>query len=783
MQFTTTHDYLRAFAPELMAETSRRFEPLAKPGDPAPAALKTLLRRPLPAQELTITGLVRQLHRSRYCNLIGEMGTGKTMMAMSIAHAHAEGRPYSVLAQVPPQLTKKWAREVLKTIPRARVFFIEGIRNNPSSSTPTGVNEVKLNAAGKIRYSGGRMLLSDLRSMTPGEWQKLHPYPCYFVYSKDRCKLSYATRPAYGVRRFGGRDHYHELAVNPDSGQVVHVMQDDVEVALDYSSALDDDQLRADRWAPKGETPASKGKNRFTALWQADAGKALRMSPIEFIGRYMRRWFTYGFADEMHELSNETAQGQAFSWILAGSKYGIGMTGTLMGGYASDLFNLMYRSTPAPLVKEGFEWGEHGKKEFQEIYGVVETITQVRESTETNVYSRNEKKRSVIVKKRPGCSPLVFAKYLLACSAFVSLEDIADDLPEYVEEVFSVPLEGEHAAAYADLEKTLADALRAAPREARAELRSKMLHTLMLYPNFPFELKPVTYKAFDKSQGWQVVEVVNPISLAPTTAIGPECRLLNEVQMELSRNRRCQIYVEYTNEHDVRARLAAVLEKHGIRVAILPSSVATDKREEWYASRLAEGVQVVICHPRLVATGLDLLAFPTMIFYQMPYSLHTLRQASRRSWRIGQKNKVRVLFFCAKETVQTKCVTLMGKKMLCALAMEGKFSGEGLEAEDTDGDLFTSLAKELLSQEGVKESVNEVWSMLRREREALLTTTGEHAHASAEEVPGPEALVPTLDFGATAAQLDNLIVLPVNPPRTKTKKEAENVEQLSLFAA
>jgi hypothetical protein len=93
------------------------------------------------------------------------------------------------------------------------------------------------------------------------------------------------------------------------------------------------------------------------------------------------------------------------------------------------------------------------------------------------------------------------------------------------------------------------------------------------------------------------------------------------------------------------------------------------------------------------------------------------------------------------------------------------------------------LAKELLSQEGVKESVNEVWSMLRREREALLTTTGEHAHASAEEVPGPEALVPTLDFGATAAQLDNLIVLPVNPPRTKTKKEAENVEQLSLFAA
>jgi hypothetical protein len=35
--------------------------------------------------------------------------------------------------------------------------------------------------------------------------------------------------------------------------------------------------------------------------------------------------------------------------------------------------------------------------------------------------------------------------------------------------------------------------------------------------------------------------------------------------------------------------------------------------------------------------GLDLLAFPTLYFYETGYSLHTLRQASRRSWRIGQR--------------------------------------------------------------------------------------------------------------------------------------------------
>jgi len=53
---------------------------------------------------------------------------------------------------------------------------------------------------------------------------------------------------------------------------------------------------------------------------------------------------------------------------------------------------------------------------------------------------------------------------------------------------------------------------------------------------------------------------------------------------------------------------------------------------------LKGGVEVVICHPKLVETGLDLLAFPTLYFYETGYSLHTLRQASRRSWRIGQRH-------------------------------------------------------------------------------------------------------------------------------------------------
>ncbi len=78
-------------------------------------------------------------------------------------------------------------------------------------------------------------------------------------------------------------------------------------------------------------------------------------------------------------------------------------------------------------------------------------------------------------------------------------------------------------------------------------------------------------------------------------------------------------------------------------------------------------------------TGLDLLDFPTIIFYESGYSLHTLRQASRRSWRIGQRRPVRVKFLCYEGTMQTACLRFMGKKLLVALTMEGKFAGEGLQ--------------------------------------------------------------------------------------------------------
>jgi HJR/Mrr/RecB family endonuclease len=54
---------------------------------------------------------------------------------------------------------------------------------------------------------------------------------------------------------------------------------------------------------------------------------------------------------------------------------------------------------------------------------------------------------------------------------------------------------------------------------------------------------------------------------------------------------------------------------------------------------------MLITNPELVKTRLDLLDFPTIVLLQTSYNVYTLQQAARRSWRIGQKHPVRVIFF------------------------------------------------------------------------------------------------------------------------------------------
>jgi hypothetical protein len=112
--------------------------------DPPSPIIGKLLRKPYPAQTLAIMGLVRRWQQARAGAVIAECGTGKTLISLGAVHTHAEARPFTALAMVPPQLVEKWCRETFLTLPRVRVFIIDGLRTPTHSNGHHGVNEVKL---------------------------------------------------------------------------------------------------------------------------------------------------------------------------------------------------------------------------------------------------------------------------------------------------------------------------------------------------------------------------------------------------------------------------------------------------------------------------------------------------------------------------------------------------------------------------------------------------------------------------------------------------------------
>ena len=72
-------------------------------------------------------------------------------------------------------------------------------------------------------------------------------------------------------------------------------------------------------------------------------------------------------------------------------------------------------------------------------------------------------------------------------------------------------------------------------------------------------------------------------------------------------------------------------------------------------------------------TGLDLLEFPTIVFMQSGYNVYSLQQAARRSWRIGQKQPVRVIYLgYAAFLTQMTCLGLMAKDRWSREIMSGR---------------------------------------------------------------------------------------------------------------
>ena len=777
-ELSTIYDYMRAHANLLGARILEQFPALHQFNDPVSLRAEGLLRRPFPAQAIAIMGLAKRWREAQSAMVVAECGTGKTLISLGAIQVHSEGKPFNALAMVPPHLVQKWAREAFLTLPGVRVFLIDDLRNGGDESKVHGINEVRLEHGRMVRQ-GLRTTLSELRLRRDSpsarkRWLSLCGRPALFIVGRERAKLGYFWRHAYRVPHSGP---YLGCVVNADTGKPVFVDETRLTVAeFERVKISETVESRGDKSCRPFHSP----------LWQADRDRICRMAPIEFIGRYMPGWFDYAICDEVHQLAGDTAQGNALGTLSSSAERIVGLTGTLLGGYADDLFNTLFRLEAARMKEHGYEWGTTGRSSFTRDYGVLETITKV-EPAENRC---SKAKTTSTVRRKPGASPLLFGEFLMQLCAFVFLEDISGELPPYEETYVSVGMDAPMMTAYRELE----DSIRKALKEHRGNrsVLSTMLNTLLLYPDHPYGLGTLYGAEFDPELKRNVRFVIAETEDLPEDQLySKERRLIEEIKNELAEGRRCQVFAVYTQKHDVTARLERILTDAGIRMAVLRSSVDTSKREAWYARKVKEGVQVVISHPKLVETGLDLLDFPTIVFYESGYSLHTLRQASRRSWRIGQRRPVRVKFLCYEPTMQTACLRLMGKKLLVALTMEGKFAGEGLQSIDEDDDMLSAMARELVERNGIGESADAVWKALNREHQKLFPVAPGPEDAVASEVGLDQLGGPVLrsesDARALVEELAASNSLPMfgqrpgSGPSRKPRTKPRIPEQASLF--
>ena len=90
----TTFDYLRQFGPALAERILETYPPLQSTKDPIDPSLQSLLRKPLPAQALAITGTAKYLRKAKAARIVAECGAGKTFMALGTIHTLSQtGQP------------------------------------------------------------------------------------------------------------------------------------------------------------------------------------------------------------------------------------------------------------------------------------------------------------------------------------------------------------------------------------------------------------------------------------------------------------------------------------------------------------------------------------------------------------------------------------------------------------------------------------------------------------------------------------------------------------------
>lgn len=281
---------------------------------------------------------------------------------------------------------------------------------------------------------------------------------------------------------------------------------------------------------------------------------------------------------------------------------------------------------------------------------------------------------------------------LLPYTVFVKLRDLRLELPEYTEEVRLIEPDPRVLASVSKLQSELRALIREHPKALGAYLQA-----CLGYPDRPDQREEI-HDIDEDGERAGLLASAEAVSDPPGGMWPKDEALVELAREEHAEGRQVLVFFTQTSRRDARPRVRAALEAAGLRVVQLDASVDPEKREEWMRVQCERGFDVMFTNGRLVETGLDLMFAVTIVQYGIEYSINTLRQSIRRSWRLGQRLPVRVVFLAYRSTMQATATDLIARKMRAAELVDGDAAG-GLAQHDAGGGNFLlELAHEVLAR-------------------------------------------------------------------------------------
>lgn len=421
-----------------------------------------------------------------------------------------------------------------------------------------------------------------------------------------------------------------------------------------------------------------------------------RISPAEFIQRYsVYKAIDLLIIDEIHEeKSRTTLRGKALGQLIPKSKKVIGLTGTFLGGYASHVYSTLFQMFPL-VFKNQFNLNWQDEKEFISKFGGTEYSKKIVEVNGKLLETGGKKH-----KERAELSPKLL-NFLLPMVLFGKLDEMkyfndAAKLPSYTEFSHVVTFENEFKDIYLEYINKLAEEYKLSKGKNKRIIFQKMKLDSLLIPDMPYANQVLRVNK-------KIIRYTPNVDRSKLVITNKERKLLEIITKSMKHGKKCLVYYDFVNTTLSKDLLRMIESNTEYSVGTLTSNVESKNRED-YINELE--CDILLTNPELVKTGLDLIAFPTIIFYQQSYinlNVFTIRQAAKRAWRIGQTQDCEVHSIVYSATAQAKVLELIASKINISQGVEGRLStGTDLASEAEDENIQIEMAKAILSKKFTK---------------------------------------------------------------------------------